>query len=490
MGVRLQPCRTLVFLTLSLVCLCWNGFAYADKTRKPVWGDKFYPADPHELAATIAKLTNQARQTVLQLPAHKTLRALIMPHAGYIYSGLTAAHASHVLKSDQYARVVLMGPDHRVGFNNGAISDVAAYETPLGTIKLHPDAVRLRQRSDLFKADNDSDNIEHSLEVILPFLQYYLKSFELVPVVLGPGNATKLAQAIAPLLNPETLLVVSSDLSHYLPYAKAVARDQETIQIILNLQTEQLRVRKDCACGKTPLLVLMHLAREWDWEPVLLHYANSGDTAGSKDRVVGYTAIAFFGPPIRFSRQQGQKLVALARQTLEQGLARQQTHFAKPDRTVSPDDACFKTHCGTFVTIKKDGQLRGCIGNLLPMGTVWDGIRQNVIKAALHDPRFKPLRSDELDRISISISILSQPQPLVYTNGDDLINKLHVNEDGVIIQKGAAQATFLPQVWSQLPDPGQFLEHLCLKAGLAPNAWRQTDLNVFTYQAQYFDEQK
>ncbi len=490
MVITLQPCRAILFLSLCLGCFLWGGFAFAETTRKPVWNDKFYPADSQELVATIAKLTDQARKTTIQLPAHKTLRALILPHAGYIYSGLTAAHASHVLNPGQYARVILMGPDHRVGFNNGAISNVAAYETPLGTVQLHPDATRLRKQSDLFKANQDSDWKEHSLEVILPFLQYYLNSFELIPIVLGPGSAQKLAQAIAPLVNPETLLVVSSDLSHYLPYAKAVARDQETIQIIMNLQTDQLSTSKDRACGKIPLLVLMHLALELDWKPVLLHYANSGDTAGSKDSVVGYTAIAFFGPPIRFTRQQGQKLVILARQTLEQRLAPQQPLAAKNALTVLPEDDCFEEHCGTFVTIKKNGQLRGCIGNLLPTGTVWDGVRQNVVNAALHDPRFRPLRSDELDQISISISILSKPQPLAYTDGDDLINKLRVDEDGVIIQKGAAQATFLPQVWSQLPNAEQFLEHLCLKAGLAPNAWRLSDLNVFTYQAQYFDEHK
>jgi len=490
MVITLQPCRAGIFFTLCLVCFLWNGLAYAETTRKPMWDDKFYPADPQELVVTLAKLTDQARTTTIHVPTHKTLRALIMPHAGYIYSGLTAAHVSHVLNPGQYARVLLMGPDHRVGFNNGAISDVSAYETPLGTVRLHPDAARLRQQSDLFKASKDSDLKEHSLEVILPFLQYYLTSFELIPVVLGPGDDQKLARTIAPLLNPETLLVVSSDLSHYLPYAEAVMRDQETIQTILNLQTEQLRIRKDSACGKTPLLVLMHLARKFEWEPVLLHYANSGDTAGKKDRVVGYTAIAFFGPPIRFTSQQGQQLVNLARQTLEKRLAPQQPPAAKTALTVSPDDDCFQVHCGTFVTIKKNGQLRGCIGNLLPNGTVWNGVRQNVINAALHDPRFTPLRSDELDQISISISILSKPQPLVYTDGDDLINQLHVDKDGVIIQKGAAQATFLPQVWSQLPDPEKFLEHLCLKAGLSPNAWRVSDLNVFTYQAQYFDEHK
>jgi AmmeMemoRadiSam system protein B/AmmeMemoRadiSam system protein A len=483
-------CRKITALCLGLICLLWSGWADAGNVRIPVWDDKFYPADRKELIQTIAELTTQAQKTDVQIPAHKTLRALILPHAGYIYSGLTAAHASHVLKPGTHARVILMGPDHRVGFENGAISDVTSYETPLGTVALSADAARLRQESDLFRSYRDSDWSEHSLEVVLPFLQYYMHDFEFIPIVLGPGDARAIAQPIAALINPDTLVVVSSDLSHYLPYSKAVARDQETIQLILNLQTDALRERKDCACGKIPLLVLMHLARQFDWEPVRLHYANSGDTAGSKSSVVGYTAIAFFGPPIRFSQKQGKMLLRLARQTLEQRIDPIKSRRQDPALAAPPADTCFKARCGTFVTLKKKGRLRGCIGNLLPNGTVWDGVQQNTINAALNDPRFAPLKITELDQVTISISILSAPQPLMYSDSDDLLNKLQVDVDGVIIQKGAAQATFLPQVWAQLPDPEQFLGHLCLKAGLPQAAWRQADLNVYTYQAQYFDEPK
>lgn len=475
---------------IVLACCLWAGSTSAGNVRVPVWGDKFYPADPKELALTIKKLTQQAHKTIPPIPAHKTLRALVLPHAGYIYSGIVAAQASHVLRPDQYTRVVLMGPDHRVGFKDGAISDVSGYETPLGTIKLDPEAARLRQQSALFKSYRDSDRSEHSVEVLLPFLQSYLKSFELIPIVLGPCDTQSIATAVAPLVNPKTLIVVSSDLSHYLPYSQAKHRDQETIQIILNLQTDKLHQRKDSACGKMPLLVLMHLAREFDWEPVLLKYANSGDTAGDKTRVVGYAAIAFFGPPFLFTRQQGETLLRLARRTLTRRIDPQRTLPPDPTATTSPSEACFATHCGTFVTLKKAGRLRGCIGNLLPNSSVWEGVRRNAINAALHDPRFKPLDAAELDQVSISISILSQPQPLIYADANDLINKLRIDVDGVIIQKGAAQATFLPQVWSQLPDPEAFLGHLCLKAGLPQTAWRQADLNVFTYQAQYFDEHK
>jgi AmmeMemoRadiSam system protein A len=152
------------------------------------------------------------------------------------------------------------------------------------------------------------------------------------------------------------------------------------------------------------------------------------------------------------------------------------------------NDPCFEASCGTFVTLKKNGDLRGCIGNLAPNGSVWDGIRQNALNAALHDPRFAPLQPEELDQITISVSILSEPEPLSYSDSADLLTKLKADHYGVILQKGTARATFLPQVWDQLPQPEEFLDHLCLKAGLARDAWRHTDLTIFTYQAQYFDE--
>jgi AmmeMemoRadiSam system protein B/AmmeMemoRadiSam system protein A len=449
----------------------------------------------------LERLTRQAQRTDVDLPVPADLKALILPHAGFAYSGWTAAHASRVLKPGQFQRVVLMGPDHRIGFENGAISDAIAYQTPLGLVHLDPAAHQLRRSSILFKSVPASDRSEHSLEAVLPFLQFYLVDFSLVPIVLGHTAIPAVSDALDPLIDRDTLIVVSSDLSHFLPYDQATARDRETIRMIMGFETERLMARGNRACGLTPILVLLNLARRHGWQPVLLHYANSGDTAGGKNRVVGYVAIAFFEgvsmsdktvtdatAPHYFSQQQGDMLIRLARQTIcdKLGIVRPDLQADIPADTF--DDPGYQKRCGTFVTLKKNGRLRGCIGSLSADKSVFEGIRQNAVHAAFRDPRFPPLAAREFPELQIEVSILTEPKPLKYENADDLVNKLRVNVDGVIIRKGSAGATFLPQVWEQLPRTEDFLSHLCLKAGLSADTWRKSHLEVLTYQVQYFEE--
>ena len=190
----------------------------------------------------------------------------------------------------------------------------------------------------------------------------------------------------------------------------------------------------------------------------------------------------------RLNQEQGQLLVKLARQTLSHHLARQTPPDEIDTLNEKSADPCFHQTCGTFVTLKIDGQLRGCIGNLTSSESLISGVRRNAINAAFHDPRFAPLSASELDRVTIEVSILSNPQPLSYRNAADLLKKLRPNIDGVIIRKQFASATFLPQVWEQLPDPQDFIKHLCMKAGLPADAWRHSHLEVSTYQVQYFEE--
>jgi AmmeMemoRadiSam system protein A len=327
-----------------------------------------------------------------------------------------------------------------------------------------------------------------------------LARFELFPVVLGPCDATQIADALKPWLHaPRTLLVASADLSHYLPAAQAAERDRTTLARILALDPDWQSDQENRTCGRYPVGVLLTLAREYGWRPQLLHYRHSGDVTGDDTAVVGYGAVAFYGDePMQnqtdtdsrapLSEDQGAALVALARRTLA-------THFNLPvaplagkDLAQRLNDPALDARCGTFVTLKIDGQLRGCIGSLTANVAIVDGVRDNAINAAFHDPRFPPLGREELDRVAIEVSVLSDPSPLAYSGGDDLCAKLRPGIDGVIIRKGYASATFLPQVWDQLPRPDQFLSHLCMKAGLPASQWQQGDLEVRVYQVQYFEE--
>ena len=482
---------------LCLILIFLISASAAGRVRPPAMAGTWYPESEADLRRAIEALTGQTAKSNITIPAGTRLKALVLPHAGISYSGWTAAHAAKVLSPGQFGKVFLLGPDHRIGFKNGAISDVSAYRTPLGLVPLHPDAQKLRNRSDLFQANPASDRNEHSLELVLLFLQYYLQEFKLVPIVLGfHSDIQAIADAIDPLVDNDTLVVISSDLSHFLPYRKALEKDRKTIRMIRNLKSATLLNGENTACGRIPLMVLIDLARRHNWRSVLLNYANSGDTGGDFSRVVGYAAIAFFeGGDMtenntqyhQFSEAEGNKLVHLARQTIAQHLGLN-TDIA--ERKLQFNEPCYRLRCGTFVTLKENDRLRGCIGNLTADKPVWEGVADNAIKAAFHDPRFAPLRADELDQLDISISILTPPMPLSYSDGDDLISKLRVNVDGVILRKGNASATFLPQVWEQLPTPDLFLSRLCLKAGLSPDDWRTSRLQVFTYQVQYFEENK
>lgn len=187
----------------------------------------------------------------------------------------------------------------------------------------------------------------------------------------------------------------------------------------------------------------------------------------------------------RLSEEDGRTLLKVARDTIQSAFSKQQSKEAG-EAVVSP---ALSERRGTFVTLTLKGSLRGCIGHIAPQETIWEGVKGNAIQAAFRDPRFKPLSREELDRVKIEVSILTEPMPLSYSNADDLNAKLRPGTDGVIIKKGHRQATFLPQVWEQLPEPSDFLTHLCLKAGLAGEAWKQEKIDVLTYRVQSFEEE-
>jgi AmmeMemoRadiSam system protein B/AmmeMemoRadiSam system protein A len=468
---------------------------FSQQIRKPLYSGRFYPQNPTDLISLINNLTEHADQTPFTVPSDATLRGIILPHAGYIYSGFTTAHSAGILKNTDFNKIIIIGPDHRVGFSNCAISDVDAYETPLGKVTLHPDCLYLKQNhKKIFQTVIQSDELEHSIEVQIPFLQCFLKKFQIVPIVMGPGDILNYAEAIAEILDPETLIVVSSDLSHYLPYQQAVETDRETIDRILALDSEALSKTNNRACGIIPIQVLSQLAMRNHWVPYLLHYSNSGDRAGSKDRVVGYAAIAYFDTSgtnkhkgkNQMNKKQGKTLLQLARKTIADRLNIPAQVLIDDNSDLS--DKAFDEHRGTFVTLTINNRLRGCIGNLSAEKSIIEGIRDNAVNAAFHDPRFPPLSKSEFNKVDIEISLLSEPKKLEYQNSDDLLEKLRPNIDGVIIRKGSYSSTFLPQVWDQLPDKQSFLEHLCQKAGLPSDEWRRPGLDVMVYQVQYFEE--
>jgi len=481
-----KVCIVSLILFLGLIQI-----GFSETIRKPIWSGRFYPNNPQTLKLMLDKLTNAAKKSHQAQTPNGQLKALIMPHAGYIYSGLTAAHAANVLQGKHFSKIIIMGPDHRVGMSYVAISDVDAYETPFGKVMLHPDAIKLKKDTDLFKAVALSDKSEHSVEVILPFLQYWLKPFKFIPLVVGEINPKKLAEKIHPLLDKSTLLISSSDLSHYLKYTEAQQKDNNTIDLIIKKDINSLEKELNAACGIVPIQTILYLAKQLNWTPVLLHKSNSGDTAGDKTRVVGYATIAFFGGismtsnnNSQLNEKQGKILLKLARSSIAKNLGKHHESPAEEDLK----DSSLQAQKGTFVTLNINGQLRGCIGSLVGQVPLVKGVSDNAINAAFHDPRFTPLSANEYDSIHIEVSVLTEPESLQYTDANDLIGKLKPGVHGVILRKGYASATFLPQVWDQLPTHESFLSHLCLKAGLPGDTWKKDHLEIQTYKVQYFEE--
>ena len=273
-------------------------------------------------------------------------------------------------------------------------------------------------------------------------------------------------------------------MSHYHTYQAAKGLDDRCVKAICDVDIDAMATQE--ACGKLPILALLHLARQKGWKAQLLDYRNSGDVTGEKDRVVGYTAVAFYAPaPENLAAAERKFLLELARKTLTSVTA----GGSVPEVAAKdvPPKLAEKKAC--FVTLTKSGALRGCIGHLMAMEPLHQAVAENARNAALRDPRFPPVQPDELDQIKIEISVLTEPQPLPFSSPDDLLSKLHPNEDGVLLHIGPRTATFLPQVWAQIPDKVEFLSHLSQKAGCEPSAWRGKDVSVSIYHVECFEEE-
>jgi AmmeMemoRadiSam system protein A len=309
---------------------------------------------------------------------------------------------------------------------------------------------------------------EHALEVQLPFLQALLGDFSLVPLAVGDATPEQVAQVLERLWGgPETLIVISSDLSHFHGYDEARAIDAGTVKTILGSGTN---ISHHQACGATPVAGMLLAARHHGMTPQLLDYRNSGDTAGTKDRVVGYASFRFVAPGEE--RQYGalhrQRALQIARESIGAALGLNPPPKWKNGGKSGQegDDSWLREHRASFVTLKLDGELRGCIGSLQAHRSLAEDIAHNAQAAAFKDPRFGPLSREEFARVIVEVSVLSPPKRLHFANHAELLRSLNPGLDGLILECGGRRGTFLPQVWEQLPDPEQFLAHLKNKAGL------------------------
>ncbi len=443
--------------------------------RQPAVAGAFYPGGAKELDATVRSFLARAGE-----PAGPVPKAVIAPHAGYIYSGQVAASAYARLKPvrDSIRRVVLLGPCHRVPVRGLALSGASAFSTPLGEVPVDRQAAAAILDLPQVEVFDDSHAEEHSLEVQLPFLQVVLEDFTLVPLIVGQTEGAKVAEVIERLWGgPETLIVISSDLSHYLDYDSARSLDGITCRAIENL--DPAGIGQDQACGRVPVWGLLMLAKRRGLKVDTLEVCNSGDTAGSRDRVVGYGSWIFLEADEQDSEEEfaketrrllaghGPTLLHLAAASIEHGLA-----FGKPQPvTIAEYPADISRQGACFVTLKQGGKLRGCIGSTEPHRPLVLDVAENAFSSAFKDTRFKPLTEQERQGLTLSISVLSDSHPMTFTDEADLLAQLCPGVDGLIIEDQGQRALFLPSVWELLPEPGKFMANLKAKAGMPVNHW-------------------
>lgn len=527
MGHRLEKGAPLIALSCFAVVLIGAGVIQRCATQEPAeetrtsaisaaaWDAKdvlkssfagsWYSADANELRKDIAGYLAQA-----QAEPKQDVVALVLPHAGYAYSGPTAAYGIKAL-GRSYKRVVVIGPTHHLPMEDTlSVPRATHVETPLGQTPLDIEFIGKVLEYPQFQSIPMAHRQEHSVEIEIPLLQHKLGDFKLVPVVAGqcsPETAARAGKILAALVDDDTLVVASSDFTHYgpqyryVPFTENIPEsikrlDMDAFEFIRKLDAKGLLTYRDemhaTICGCVPIAVLLEmLAKETKVE--LLRYTTSGAAAGDYTNSVSYMAVACQGAwrdvpaptsPARgasLTAEDKKQLLALVRRTLRYALDRQM--MPEPSDLGFAASEPMKVPRAAFVTLKKDGQLRGCIGDIFPQRPLYKSVIGNAVYAAFGDRRFQPLRSDEYEQIKIEVSVLTAPTPVASPQD------IRIGTDGMVLNKDGRSAVFLPQV---APEQGWDLEttlrQLSLKAGLPADAWKQ-GASFLVFQADVFGEE-
>lgn len=467
--------------------------SFHHQVRKPAVAGQFYPETQKALKEQLTELFSQA---VTPEERGKAPRAIISPHAGYVYSGAVAASAfNQIPENARYRKVFVLASSHHYLFG-GASVYYNNYSTPLGEIKVDPGiAGELIRASSMFMSKPEVHDPEHSLEVELPFLQYKLgDDFELVPIILGTNNrddCKTIAQTLMPYFTPENLFVISSDFSHFPGYRDACQIDRLTaqaicqnspdklLQVLENNRKKNIPRLATSLCGWTSVLTLLYLTENQKVSFREIEYRNSGDATlyGDKKRVVGYWALSVFATEDAFRVSEEEK-AELLRKTRKAIAAFLETGKRNPPEPCE-SKGMLNEKTGVFVSLYVEGILRGCMGNFGEKETLNDLAQQMAVSAAC-DRRFEPVTAKELDMLELEISVLSPLKKIRSTN------EIELGKHGILIKKGFNSGTFLPQVAQKNDwDLEKFLGHCSRdKAGLGWEGWKDADL--FTYEAQIF----
>ncbi|MCU0846496.1 MAG: AmmeMemoRadiSam system protein B [Spirochaetes bacterium] len=490
-----------------LVCNSKSGREVKSASLAGTW----YPSDPVRLEKTISSLYKKT------MPVNSSCSplVLILPHAGYQYSGQVAANGYESVKNKAPDVILIMAPSHRGRIKGCALHPAEFFETPLGRIKTAKDINPLLLKNSLFRTDGGAFENEHAIEIHLPLIQglYEKTALRKTPVLpilvgdIGPAESESIARTIAAALSSfkNPLLIVSSDFTHYgerfgfTPFAgpdkvvreKIKKLDFGAIGFIKKKDPEGFSKYLDntgaTICGRNPILIAVSLPIN-GFKAGIIDYNTSGNITGDFKNTVSYAAIFICGkigtaeaearPRDFLSNSDKKFLLGIARKNLESRLFRNNPY--NPDKSQIP--ASCKTRAGVFVTIKKAGELRGCIGYIEGLKPLYKAVLDNSFNAGFRDPRFNPLAKNEFRDLKLEISVLTPPEPV------KSVDEISIGRDGLIIEKGMRKGIFLPQVaveWNW--DLDQYLANLCRKAGLAEGEWKK-GASLYRFEAIVFSE--
>jgi MEMO1 family protein len=491
--------RTVFFVILTIFVIMKTFPQDRTVDRQPIAAGRFYPASKEALTSDIAQLFKNCKK----LSEKYEVRAIISPHAAYVYSGEVAAAAYSTIPGNSvFENIFIIGSSHIMAFSGASVYNTGDYITPMGKLKVNREiANKLIKENKVFNFPTSAHLQEHSIEVQLPFIQYYFKETPMiVPIIIGSSNKEdikKIAEALRPWFNSKNLFVISSDFSHYPPYKDAVETDNLTAVSIASgdpdtflktLETNSAKHIKGLAtsmCGWTSGLTLLYLAEGNDkLEFKLVDYCNSGDSPyGGKDEVVGYHAIALVNKN-QNSQLKGDKEEAFTVTPEESArlfsIARNSIRFMLSEKSRMPIDETtipsgLKKSLGAFVTLKIDGALRGCIGRFTSSDPLYEVVQASALSSAFEDPRFSPLTEDEFEKTEIEITVLGPLKKI------DDINEIVLGKHGIYIKKDFRSGTMLPQVATENGwTVEEFLGYTSReKAGLGWDGWREAELFIY-----------
>lgn len=484
-----------IIFTLSSAVLAQGN----NKCLKSRLAGSWYSADKTELEDEISTYIKDAGEQKVS----GNILGLILPHAGYRYSGRIAAYGIKQIMNKSYKRVIILGPTHRVPMRNSiSVSDFSHYSTPLGRVPLDTEAIAKLRKYDFVKNIEFSHTSEHSVQIMLPFLQYALKDFSIIPVVVGQldsDSTKKIADALLEITDDKTLVIASSDFTHYgarfnyTPFKDNIPENIKKLDMgawnlieklnLINF-TKYMDQTAATICGKNTIGILM-LMLPHNSKPQLLKYGTSGEMTGEYSNSVSYLAAAFTGKWEKLkeaviSDDDKKKLLALARKTLTYYL-RNNTPPAIEELDIELTPGMQKI-MGAFVTLHKNGRLRGCIGEIKPRRALYQAVMDHAINSAVRDWRFRPVTPSELKEIDFEISALTPPEKVASWKD------IEIGKHGMTLSKDGRSAVFLPQVApEQNWDIAETLTQLSQKAGLPADAWKQ-GAQFTVFEAVVFNE--